>query len=127
MSLPDCHFDSERIGQVLNNLIENAIKATPPGGTITLRSELYEDEVWIRVYDTGVGIPAEHRDKIFQRYYRAHNRASSKGNHLGLGLAICQQIVVGHHGRIWVESEEGHGSCFTFSLPLAAKEVIVNE
>ena len=127
INLPDCLFDSERIGQVLNNLIENAIKATPPGGTITLRSELYEDEVWVRVYDTGVGISAEHRDKIFQRYYRAHNRASSKGNHLGLGLAICQQIIVGHRGRIWVESEEGRGSCFTFALPLTRKEVLINE
>ncbi len=127
LSLPDCLFDSERIGQVLNNLIENAIKATPPGGTITLRSELYDDEVWVRVYDTGVGISAEHRDKIFQRYYRAHNRASSKGNHLGLGLAICQQIIVGHRGRIWVESEEDCGSCFTFALPLTQKEALVNE
>lgn len=65
MSLPECIFDSERIGQVLNNLIENAIKATPPGGMITLRSELYQNEVWIRVYDTGVGIPKDEQDKIF--------------------------------------------------------------
>src|SRR6266540_5138544 len=127
LSLPDCLFDSERIGQVLNNLIENAIKATPPGGTITLRSELYEDEVWIRVCDNGVGIPADEQTKIFQRFYRAHNRASSKGNHLGLGLAICQQIIVGHRGRIWVESEEDCGSCFTFALPLTQKEALVNE
>ena len=126
-NLPECYFDSERIGQVLNNLIENAIKATPPGGTITLRSELYEDEVWVRVCDTGVGIPAEEQSKIFQRFYRAHNRASSKGNHLGLGLAICQQIVIGHRGRLWVESEEGHGSCFTFALPLTAVEAAVND
>jgi signal transduction histidine kinase len=126
-NLPDCMFDSERIGQVLNNLIENAIKATPPGGTITLRSELYEDEIWIRVCDTGVGIPADEQTKIFQRFYRAHNRKSSKGNHLGLGLAICQQIIAGHNGRLWVESEEGHGSCFTFALPLTAREVVVNE
>jgi signal transduction histidine kinase len=125
--LPECRFDSERIGQVLNNLIENAIKATPPGGTITLRSELYEDEVWIRVCDTGVGIPADEQAKIFQRFYRAHNRSSSKGNHLGLGLAICQQIVAGHRGRLWVESEEGRGSCFTFALPLASHEAIVND
>jgi signal transduction histidine kinase len=126
-NLPDCMFDSERIGQVLNNLIENAIKATPPGGTITLRSELYEDEVWIRVCDTGVGIPADEQSKIFQRFYRAHNRKSSTGNHLGLGLAICQQIIASHHGRLWVESEEGHGSCFTFALPLTAREAVVNE
>jgi NtrC-family two-component system sensor histidine kinase KinB len=126
-NLPECLFDSERIGQVLNNLIENAIKATPPGGSITLRSELYEEEIWIRVCDTGVGIPADEQGKIFQRFYRAHNRASSKGNHLGLGLTICQQIVIGHHGRLWVESEEGRGSCFTFALPLAAREAAVNE
>ena len=126
-NLPECTFDSERIGQVLNNLIENAIKATPPGGTITLRSELYEDEVWVRVCDTGVGIPAEEQSKIFQRFYRAHNRASSKGNHLGLGLAICQEIVAGHRGRLWVESEEGHGSCFTFALPLTPVEAAVND
>jgi signal transduction histidine kinase len=126
-NLPECPFDSERIGQVLNNLIENAIKATPPGGSITLRSELYEDEVWIRVSDTGVGIPAEEQSKIFQRFYRAHNRSSSRGNHLGLGLAICQQIVAGHHGRLWVESEEGCGSCFTFSLPLAGREAVLND
>jgi signal transduction histidine kinase len=126
-NLPDCIFDGERIGQVLNNLIENAIKATPPGGAITLRSELYEDEVWIRVSDTGVGIPAEEQTKIFQRFYRAHNRSSSKGNHLGLGLAICQQIIASHKGRLWVESEEGRGSTFTFALPLTAREAVVNE
>ncbi|MBK9711239.1 MAG: GAF domain-containing protein [Kouleothrix sp.] len=125
--LPECQFDSERIGQVLNNLIENAIKATPPGGTITLRSELYEDEVWIRVSDTGVGIPVEDQGKIFQRFYRAHDRSSSTGNHLGLGLAICQQIIAGHHGRLWVESEEGQGSCFTFALPFTHQEALVNQ
>jgi NtrC-family two-component system sensor histidine kinase KinB len=126
-NLPECLFDSERIGQVLNNLIENAIKATPPGGLITLRSEQYEDEIWIRVRDTGVGIPADDQTKIFQRFYRAHNRKSSQGNHLGLGLAICQQIIASHQGRLWVESEEGHGSCFTFALPLTSHEAAVNE
>jgi NtrC-family two-component system sensor histidine kinase KinB len=126
-NLPECAFDSERIGQVLNNLIENAIKATPPGGTITVRSELYEDEIWVRVCDTGVGIPVDEQSKIFQRFYRAHNRASSTGNHLGLGLAICQQIIEGHHGRIWVESEEGMGSCFTFALPWIERQSAVNE
>lgn len=127
MHLPECVFDSERIGQVLNNLIENAIKATPPGGTISLASELHDDEVWVRVYDTGVGIPRDEQAKIFQRFYRAHNRTSSKGNHLGLGLAICQQIIIGHNGRLWVESEEGQGSCFSFALPLLPHEVLVNE
>jgi two-component system, NtrC family, sensor histidine kinase KinB len=124
--LPECYFDSERIGQVLTNLIENAIKATPPGGSITVRSELHESEMWMRICDTGVGIPADEQSKVFQRFYRVHNRTSSQGNHLGLGLAICQQIVEGHKGRIWVESEEGRGSCFSFALPLIAREIGIN-
>jgi two-component system, NtrC family, sensor histidine kinase KinB len=116
--LPECVFDSERIGQVLTNLIENAVKATPPGGQITISSQLSDSEVWISVADTGVGIAPGALSKIFQRYYRAHSHSSSYGNHLGLGLTICQQIVEGHGGRIWVESEEHVGSTFTFALPL---------
>jgi signal transduction histidine kinase len=124
--LPECYFDTERIGQVLTNLIENAFKATPPGGTVTVQSSLHEEEVWIRVCDTGVGIPAEEQSKIFNAFYRAHDRTSSRGNHLGLGLSICQQIVEGHKGRIWVESELGKGTCFTFALPLQPIERAVN-
>lgn len=125
--LPECYFDAERIGQVLTNLVENAIKATPPGGHIRVASELYEDELWLRVYDTGVGIEPDEQNKIFQAFYRAHDRASSKGNHLGLGLAICQQIIEGHRGKIWVESEVGKGSCFSFSLPLIGRERTLGE
>lgn len=125
--LPECRFDSERIGQVLTNLIENAIKATDAGGAITLSAELHEHEVWVSVSDTGVGIPAEEQGKIFQRFYRAHDRTSSHGNHLGLGLAICQQIIEGHSGRIWVESQEHVGSRFTFALPLIEREMVVND
>lgn len=124
--LPECVFDIERIGQVLTNLIENAFKATPPGGTVSVQSSLHEEEVWIRVCDTGVGIPAEDQSKIFNAFYRAHDRTSSRGNHLGLGLAICQQIIEGHKGRIWVESELGKGTCFTFALPLQPMERAVN-
>jgi signal transduction histidine kinase len=124
--LPESFFDSERIGQVLTNLIENAIKATPPGGSIIVRSELHASEVWLRVCDTGIGIPASELGKVFQRFYRVHNRTSSQGNHLGLGLAICQQIIEGHKGRIWVESEEGRGSCFSFALPLIERAVAAN-
>jgi signal transduction histidine kinase len=124
--LPESYFDSERIGQVLTNLVENAIKATPPGGSITVRSEVHDSEIWLRVCDTGVGIPASELGKVFQRFYRVHNRTSSQGNHLGLGLAICQQIIEGHKGRIWVESEEGRGSCFSFALPLIERAVAAN-
>lgn len=124
--LPECYFDHERIGQVLTNLIENAIKATPPGGAIRVASELHDDEMWIRVYDTGVGIAPEDKAKIFKAFYRAHDRASSKGNHLGLGLAIVAQIIEGHRGRIWVESEQGKGSCFSIALPLHGRESMIS-
>lgn len=119
--LPNCCFDYERIGQVLTNLIENAIKATPSGGHITVESKNHEQEVWISVSDTGVGIAPENIDKIFNRFYRANQQKSNYGVHLGLGLSICQQIIEGHGGRIWVESEEHAGSTFLFALPLAAQ------
>jgi signal transduction histidine kinase len=117
--LPLCRFDSQRIGQVLTNLIENAIKATPAGGTISVSADVHDQEVRVRVSDTGVGIPASELGKIFQRFYQVAKHRRTHGNNLGLGLAICQQIVEGHGGRIWVESEEGVGTTFTFTLPLA--------
>jgi signal transduction histidine kinase len=118
--LPDCWCDSARIGQVLTNLIENAIKATPSGGQITLNAELREKEIWVRVGDTGVGIPPAELQKVFQRFYQvAKHSGSNNDNNLGLGLAICQQIVEGHGGRLWVESEEGVGTTFTFALPIS--------
>jgi signal transduction histidine kinase len=73
------------------------------------------------VSDTGVGIPLEQQEKIFSRYYRLEQRNSKHGVHLGLGLSICQQIVEGHNGRLWVESTVGQGSRFTFSLPIVKR------
>ncbi len=121
--LPLCRFDGQRIGQVLTNLIENAIKATPAGGTICISADVHDQEVWVRVSDTGVGIPASELGKIFQRFYQVAKHRRTHSNNLGLGLAICQQIVEGHGGRIWVESEEGVGTTFTFTLPLADGQV----
>ncbi|MFO7167151.1 MAG: ATP-binding protein [Chloroflexota bacterium] len=120
--LPECWCDSARIGQVLTNLVENAIKATPPGGTITVSAETHDDEIWLRVRDTGVGIPAAELGKIFNRFYRVAKHTNGPDQHLGLGLAICQQIVEGHGGRMWVESEEGVGTCFTVALPQSSRE-----
>lgn len=121
--LPLCRFDGQRIGQVLTNLIENAIKATPTGGTICISADVHDQEVWVRVSDTGVGIPSSELGKIFQRFYQVAKHRRTHSNNLGLGLAICQQIVEGHGGRIWVESEEGVGTTFTFTLPLADGQV----
>ncbi|GAB4125795.1 MAG: ATP-binding protein [Roseiflexaceae bacterium] len=125
IDLPECNFDSERIGQVLTNLIENAIKATQAGGRIYVGAHLREGEVWISVRDTGIGIAQSDLGKIFKRFYRANTGKSVYGSHLGLGLTICQQIVEGHGGRIWVESEIGVGSTFTFALPLASQNIMV--
>lgn len=123
--MPEVLMDSERIGQVITNLVENAIKATAPGGAIAITAEVCDTEARIHVTDTGVGIPREAQSKIFDRFYRLHHKASHHGAHLGLGLSICQQIVEGHSGRIWVESEEGRGSRFTFTLPLVDRERIL--
>ncbi len=116
--LPAVCMDAERVGQVVTNLVENAIKATPAGGTIAIDAEVCDTEFQIHVTDTGIGIPAEEIPRIFGRFYRLDHKASRQGAHLGLGLSICKQIVENHNGRIWVESEEGSGSRFTFTLPL---------
>jgi signal transduction histidine kinase len=83
--------------------------------------------VQVQVTDTGVGIPPDQREKIFSRFYRLENTASKHGVHLGLGLSICQQIVEGHNGRIWVDSEVGQGSCFNFTIPLVRREQLISE
>ncbi len=126
-NIPELLMDGERVGQVITNLVENAMKATPAGGAITVTAEVGDADVFVHVSDTGVGIPSDQQQKIFSRFYRLENKSSKHGAHLGLGLSICQQIVEGHNGRIWVESEEGKGSRFSFTLPLVHKEQIIGE
>lgn len=125
--IPELLIDSARIDQVITNLVENAMKATPAGGSIEIIGEIQGNEVRVHVADTGVGIPRDQQEKIFNRFYRLEHSNSKHGAHLGLGLSICQQIVEGHGGRIWVESEEGKGSRFTFTLPLVQREQIISE
>lgn len=125
--LPEILMDDQRIDQVLTNLVENALKATPTGGRVTLSAQVTATEVLVHVSDTGVGVPADQQQKIFSRFYRLEHASVQHGAHLGLGLAICQQIIEGHSGRIWVESEEGQGSRFTFTLPLVHREQTINE
>jgi signal transduction histidine kinase len=126
-NIPELLMDSERIGQVITNLVENAMKATPAGGSVMVSAEVSESEVRVHVADTGVGIPPDQQQKIFSRFYRLEDKSSKHGAHLGLGLSICQQIVEGHNGRIWVESEAGKGSRFTFTLPLVHREQMIGE
>lgn len=106
--------DRDRVLQVLGNLIDNAIKFTPEGGTVTVRSEVAGQEVRFSVSDTGPGIPEAERDRVFEPYWQSSSTA-----HLGagLGLSIAKQIVEQHGGRIWVESAVGLGSTFVFAIP----------
>ncbi|MFZ5916202.1 MAG: ATP-binding protein [Chloroflexota bacterium] len=115
--LPAVWADAERVGQVMSNLVHNAIKFTPEGGRVTVSAAVRADEVIVSVHDTGVGIPAEDLARIFERFYKSDRARSGGGS--GLGLAIAKHIVQGHGGRIWVESLEGQGSTFHFSLSVA--------
>lgn len=120
--LPLILADSQRLEQVVVNLLHNAIKFTEPGGHIEVRAALQpvenrEQEIHFSVQDNGVGIAASDLPRIFERFYKADRARSSGGT--GLGLAIARHTVEAHHGRIWAESEEGKGSTFTFSIPLA--------
>jgi signal transduction histidine kinase len=119
-SLPIIHGDGQRLEQVLLNLMTNAAKFTPRRGNITLRARKRDTELLIQVQDTGIGIPKDEQDRLFKPYSRlSADRQRHPG--LGLGLALAKQVVELHGGRIWVESEPGKGSTFSFSLPLAAR------
>jgi len=109
--------DPMRIEQVLTNLISNAVKFTPAEGTVTVLGEDLGDRIRMAVCDTGIGIPKEEQEKIFQRFYQVDSSATRSYRGAGLGLTICKFIVEYHRGRIWVESEEGKGSTFYFELP----------
>jgi PAS domain S-box-containing protein len=113
--LPPVWMDPHQIERVMSNLVGNAIKFTPAGGTITVTAEAAGDEVRVRVADTGPGISAEHLPHVFDRYWQVR-RGDRRGT--GLGLAIARGIVEAHGGKIWAESPPGSGAVFTFTLPL---------
>ena len=114
--LPLVFVDNDMIVRVIINLMENAVKYTPPGGTITLCSRIEGDFLRISVRDSGPGIPAEQKQRIFEKFNRVNYRNAPQG--VGLGLAFCRLAVHAHGGQIWVESEEGNGAEFIFTLPL---------
>lgn len=116
-TLPVLHADPHLIERVLLNLIHNALKFTPSGGSVQLSGAPHPEGVCLTVQDTGSGIPPEELDRIFERFYKVDRSRASRGT--GLGLAIAKHIVQAHRGRIWAESAgEGHGSAFRFTLPL---------
>jgi PAS domain S-box-containing protein len=115
--LPTVLADYERIEEVLLNLTENAIKYSPHGGRVEIAARATSDEVIVSVTDEGMGISADDRDRLFERFSRLDSRLVSQMKGTGLGLYICKAIVEAHGGRIWAEAAPGSGSRFSFSLP----------
>jgi K+-sensing histidine kinase KdpD len=115
------NVDARRVEQVLRNLLNNAVKYSPEGGTITIKGQQDEGQLLVSVSDQGIGISPAHLKKVFERFYRVENEATAQVSGVGLGLAISRGIVEAHGGHIWVESKPGQGSVFYFTLPLSHK------
>jgi signal transduction histidine kinase len=111
--------DSQRVDQLLANLVGNAVAYTPPGGTVSVVTWQRGEEVGVTVSDTGPGIPPEALDRVFDRFFRVDGARRRASGGSGLGLAICREIAVAHGGRVWVESDPGAGSAFSVGLPAA--------
>ena len=120
--LPTLNIDVDRMGQALFNLLENAVRYTPAGGTILLTAQCHGEHLHLIIQDNGVGIPAEHLPHVFERFYCPDRARTPAEGRAGLGLSIVKSIVEAHGGTVKVESEgvPGKGSTFTISLPLPA-------
>jgi two-component system phosphate regulon sensor histidine kinase PhoR len=117
--LPRVRGDEARIGQVVVNLVHNALKFSDGGGDVTVSARDEGSELVVSVEDHGVGVPKADQARIFERFYKV-DRARVRGGGTGLGLSIARNVLQQHGGRIWVESEEGVGSTFSFALPIPA-------
>lgn len=120
--LPDLVGDGDRLAQVFTNLVDNAIKFTPPGGVVGIETASDAEEIRVEVWDSGTGIPKDQRERIFERFYQLDKSRRGGANHgLGLGLPIARQIVQAHHGDLWIEEsdEQRSGSRFVVRFPLA--------
>ena len=117
-SIQHFSFDPERLKQVLNNLLSNALKFTPENGTIVVTSSTNGTKVKIGICDTGVGIPDKDKPRLFHKFVQADNQKGVKEKGTGLGLVISKGIVEAHGGKIWVEDNKPSGSCFIFTLPI---------
>lgn len=116
-NLPTLNLDSDRMGQAVGNLVSNAIKYTPPNGALSIEVGVAGTQTFIRVADTGPGIPPEEVERIFMPFYRGRTgRCFPQG--MGLGLTIARDLVIAHSGWLEVESTPGQGSRFTIWLPL---------
>jgi signal transduction histidine kinase len=118
--LPPCDIDSHRIGQVLRNLLDNALAHTPKGGAVTVAARPVEKYIEVSVLDTGDGIPADDLPNVFERFYRADKSRTRATGGTGLGLTIARKLVEAHGGKIGVQSEVGKGSHFYFTTPISS-------
>jgi signal transduction histidine kinase len=111
--------DPIRVTMALTNILNNAVRFTPDGGTITIQTELRDDEVWIAVTDSGIGIAEDQLERIFDKFYQVEDHMTRTYGGLGIGLSIAKALIEAHGGRIWANSLGlGHGATFTVSLPL---------
>jgi two-component system, OmpR family, phosphate regulon sensor histidine kinase PhoR len=119
-ALPPARGDANRLQEVLQNLLDNAVQYTPSGGRVEVSATRVGNQLVITVADTGIGIPQAEQSRIFERFYRVDAARSREAGGTGLGLSISRHIVEAHGGRIWVESAVGEGSRFHFSVPVAS-------
>ncbi|HTI52188.1 MAG TPA: ATP-binding protein, partial [Planctomycetaceae bacterium] len=119
-SIPACGVssDPDRLRRLFFNLLDNALKYTPPSGTVRIRGVLRQDRIEVIVSDSGVGIPAAHLPHVCERFYRVDPARSQATDGTGLGLAICRAIVEAHGGTLHIESAAGQGTVVTVSLPI---------
>jgi signal transduction histidine kinase len=139
--LPQVAVDEGLVTRVLVNLLDNAIKFSPQGGTVRVTANgvsapptceesseiMSQHYISVSVTDTGPGIPENYREKIFEKFSQMEEQESLRGRGSGLGLTFCKLVVEAHDGRIWVESQMGQGSTFTFTLPVAETESVNKE
>jgi signal transduction histidine kinase len=116
-ALPAVNGAPPRLGQAVSNLVGNALKFTPAGGSVTVRAGPEGGQAVVRVVDTGPGIPPSMHAKLFQKFSKLGQKETAEHEGNGLGLAIVKLVVDAHRGRVWVESQTGQGSTFAFSLP----------
>lgn len=110
-------IDEDKLTQVIDNIISNALKYSPEGGTITFRVKLLDDHIEVSISDQGIGIPKDNLNKVFERFYRVDRARTRQLGGTGLGLAIAKEIIGVHGGDIWAKSQEGKGTTIIFTLP----------
>jgi two-component system phosphate regulon sensor histidine kinase PhoR len=120
--LPTLHMDKDRFKQMMINLVDNAVKFTENGGQVTVSAYRNQQSMVLKVKDTGIGIPVEHHERIFERFYRIDSGRSRKEGGTGLGLAIVKHIVLSANGSVEVNSRPGAGTEFKIEIPLQGEE-----